>query len=109
LARFWATEWTWAPNSRVGTRIKTLVVGIAFGLYKRRSKIGMTKAAVLPEPVVAEPHISKPCIAIGIALAWMGVGFTNPKLEIPFKIGLERDIVVKVSVRSSLTSGAGAK
>ena len=35
---------------------------------------GILKAAVLPVPVCAEPSISLPAIARGIAWAWIGVG-----------------------------------
>ncbi len=39
-------------------------------------QIGRAKAAVLPVPVWAMPHRSRPSMAGGIACAWIGVGVT---------------------------------
>jgi hypothetical protein len=40
--------------------------------------MGMTKAAVFPEPVLAIPTTSCPSSMSGTALRWMGVGILNP-------------------------------
>jgi hypothetical protein len=39
-----------------------------------RSSSGSMNAAVFPEPVLAEPHTSRPPIASGTTADWMGVG-----------------------------------
>jgi hypothetical protein len=44
----------------------------AFGA--RRCSSGRENAAVLPEPVCAEPRTSRPCRIAGMAAAWMAVG-----------------------------------
>jgi hypothetical protein len=42
------------------------------------SIMGMTNAAVLPDPVRAMPTTSSPCMMRGTALRWMGVGILKP-------------------------------
>lgn len=46
---------------------KTAAKEYLLSLWMRRSRMGKTKAAVLPEPVVALAHTSLPCRAIGMA------------------------------------------
>ena len=69
---------TCAANSRVGSRISER--GIRARARPRSSfvSIGSTNDAVLPVPVCAMPITSRPSMAIGIALAWIGVGSVNP-------------------------------
>ena len=43
-----------------------------------RASIGTPKASVLPEPVLARPHTSRPVRATGIALVWMANGAVKP-------------------------------
>ena len=43
--------------------------------------IGMEKAAVFPEPVLALASISLPSSARGIALSCIGVGLDQPSLQ----------------------------
>ena len=38
--------------------------------------MGSEKPAVLPVPVWAAPMTSRPCSTSGIALAWIGVGYS---------------------------------
>ncbi len=45
---------------------------------RRRSIMGMTKAAVFPEPVLAMPTTSFLSRINGIAFRWIGVGTENP-------------------------------
>ena len=52
-------------------------------VFIRRCRIGRTKAAVLPLPVIAEARISRPASAGGRAAVWIGVGFSKPMSEIP--------------------------
>jgi len=44
----------------------------------RLCSMGMTKAAVLPDPVRAMPTTSWPCSISGIVRRWMGVGSRYP-------------------------------
>ena len=56
-----------------------------FGVLARVSyfcKMGMTKAAVLPDPVLAMPTTSSPCKIRGIVLRCMGVGSLNLQTEV---------------------------
>ena len=70
---------TWSASSRVGAstsartgwRAGDMLV-LACG--SRRWMIGNAKPAVLPVPVCAAPMMSWPCMTIGIALDWIGVG-----------------------------------
>jgi hypothetical protein len=43
--------------------------------------MGMTKASVLPLPVLAMPTTSRPNSPMGTACAWIGVGSVNPSLS----------------------------
>lgn len=70
----------WSANSRVGTRRRAWVF-VLLGLI--RSKVGITKAAVLPVPFFARARISLPVRATGIVSSWMGDGFSKPASKIP--------------------------
>lgn len=48
-----------------------------------RSSMGMTKAAVLPDPVRAMPTTSWRCSMSGIVLRWIGVGNLYPLRLMP--------------------------
>ena len=50
--------------------------GGAPGWAARRCRIGSAKAAVLPVPVWAMPHRSRPASMNGMACDWIGVGVT---------------------------------
>lgn len=52
-------------------------------------RIGITKASVFPEPVLAAPMISRPSIAGGIQWYWIGVG-----LKISEKMVLSAKIMI---------------
>ncbi|MNC58971.1 hypothetical protein D3C75_1087460 [compost metagenome] len=68
----------WVASSRVGDRIRARVVR-GWGATRfsaRRCRIGRAKAAVLPVPVWAMPSRSLPAMTSGMALAWIGVGFS---------------------------------
>mmetsp|Transcript_3506 Transcript_3506/g.9396 ORF Transcript_3506/g.9396 Transcript_3506/m.9396 type:complete len:301 (-) Transcript_3506:1884-2786(-) len=67
-------ECTCTASSRVGVSTNTYVAAICRGLWSSRSKHGSAKAAVLPLPVIADPHTSRPASASGTTAAWMGVG-----------------------------------
>ena len=47
----------------------------------------MANAAVFPVPVCAQPNISFPVKAAGIAFTCIGVGLVYPFYSIAFKIG----------------------
>jgi hypothetical protein len=71
-----STFFTWFASSRVGVR--TSARG-AFGSARpMRSSSGRPKARVLPDPVFALPHRSRPARASGIVSAWMGNGSVMP-------------------------------
>ncbi len=57
--------WIWAASSRVGVRTSARVV--PRGLAITRCRIGSTKAAVFPLPVIAQARTSFPAAAGGIA------------------------------------------
>ena len=57
------------------------------------STIGMTNAAVFPEPVLAIPTTSIPCKIKGIVFRWMGVGREYPFLLMAFNKGILSPIV----------------
>ena len=65
-------------SSRVGAM--TMAIGpspLRISLwFKQCWIIGMENAAVFPEPVSAHPSTSRPEQMIGMACAWMGVGFS---------------------------------
>ena len=48
-----------------------------FGLLMSLAISGIPNAAVLPVPVWADPRMSLPFIACGIASSWIGVGSLN--------------------------------
>ena len=58
-------------NARTGCRAGDMLL-LACG--SNRLMIGSAKPAVLPVPVCAAPITSRPCMTIGIALLWIGVG-----------------------------------
>ena len=49
-----------------------------YGSHESACSIGSTNAAVLPEPVSAEPSTSRPASAGRMQAAWMGVGRRSP-------------------------------
>ena len=63
-----------------------------------RSSMGMTKAAVLPDPVRAMPTTSWRCNMSGIVLRWIGVGNLYPLRLMPRTTS-------KLSPRESAWSG----
>ena len=75
----------WATSSRVGATMRARGPCAArAGLFcRRRVKIVIRKAAVLPVPVCAWPATSLPARAIGRVLAWIGVAKTNPASAMP--------------------------
>ena len=48
-----------------------------------RASIGTPNASVLPEPVRARPHTSRPSIATGMAAVWIMNGWANPAAARP--------------------------
>ena len=78
-ARLRTTSPTWAASSRVGTRISARTRrGVWVAPACNCCSRGRAKAAVLPEPVWAEPTTSAPRKMAGMAASWMGVGATKP-------------------------------
>lgn len=77
--------------------------------------MGIINAAVLPDPVTADPRTSKPCSAIGMALRWMGVGLVKFIAWIARKSGrdklrFKKEVVVSDLDLSSPSMGwSGAK
>src|SRR2546429_262616 len=63
-------------SSRVGTR--TRAVGLPGSAGGVRSSSGSPNASVLPEPVFALPHTSRPARASGIVSDWIGKGWVMP-------------------------------
>lgn len=76
---------TCIASSLVGTRTSTRVTDFCFGLKRRRSRMGNMNAAVLPVPVAAQAHKSRPANANGMHAAWIGVGFVNPHAPTAWK------------------------
>src|ERR1035437_509658 len=101
---------TCTHSSRVGVRINARV---RFGPPSRRSMIGITKAAVLPVPVIANPMMSRPLSASGTACAWIGVGRWYPASDRALSIGAVRPrsanvtSMVAASAAASSPPGAG--
>jgi hypothetical protein len=58
--------------------------------------MGSTNAAVLPVPVGAQPMMSLPAIAGGIAFLWISVGVAYPELETLCRIASDKPIVEKL-------------
>jgi hypothetical protein len=59
------------------------------GMAARRCRIGSAKAAVLPVPVCAMPHKSRPLRTGGIAWHWIGVGSKYPAAVRALRMGAE--------------------
>lgn len=53
--------------------------------------MGRRKAAVLPEPVTAEPTTSFPNKATGMVFLWIGVGLVKERVDRPLRIGRESE------------------
>ncbi len=70
------TSATWIASSRVGTI--TRARGRFGEPCSSRSISGSPKASVLPEPVLALPHTSRPAMASGMVSSWMGKGCSMP-------------------------------
>ena len=80
-----STSATCTASSRVGT--STRPSGLrGSALSVMRASIGTPKASVLPEPVLARPHTSRPCIASGTASVWIANGWANPQAASPMSI-----------------------
>lgn len=81
-----------SASSRVGANTTPKGPKWAFDMSSFKSlmkeSIGITKDAVLPDPVSATPIKSRPEMAIGIACRWIGVGLEYPMSDITFKIDL---------------------
>jgi hypothetical protein len=58
--------------------------------------MGSTNAAVLPVPVGAQPMMSLPAIAGGIAFLWISVGVVYPDVETLRCIASDKPIVEKL-------------
>ena len=68
LPKAWMVSPTCAASSRVGTRIRLRTTrGVSMGASANCWSSGKIKAAVLPEPVLAEPSTSAPCKIAGMA------------------------------------------
>mmetsp|Transcript_4028 Transcript_4028/g.12915 ORF Transcript_4028/g.12915 Transcript_4028/m.12915 type:complete len:246 (+) Transcript_4028:310-1047(+) len=63
------------PSSPTRSRMRA-------GSPRMYSTMGMTNAAVLPEPVSAMPMMSRLRCPIGMACIWIGVGFSYPASRI---------------------------
>ena len=68
-ARLTVMECTWAASSRAGVRISAYVAATRRGRWSSLSRMGSAKAAVLPDPVTAEPQMSRPSRASGMTAA----------------------------------------
>ncbi len=66
---------TCRASSRVGSRIRLRGIRARERAPERMSSIGRVKPAVLPVPVCAQPSTSRPISTVGIACAWIGVGW----------------------------------
>lgn len=62
----------WRASSRVGERMRARAPEAREAFS--RSKRGMRKAAVLPEPVLAIATTSRPSSSSGTVFLWIGVG-----------------------------------
>ena len=77
-----STSATCSASSRVGTSTSPSgALGSATSVM--RASIGTPKASVLPEPVWARPHTSRPCSATGIASVWIANGCAKPAAASP--------------------------
>ncbi len=80
-----STSATCTASSRVGTSTRPSGLrGSATSVM--RASIGTPKASVLPEPVLARPHTSRPCMATGTASVWIANGWANPHAARPVSI-----------------------
>ncbi len=70
---------TCTANSLVGTRISAR--GMCLEPLRKACTIGKAYAAVLPEPVSADPRMSRPSIIDGIAFTCISVGSVNPSVS----------------------------
>ena len=80
-------------NYLVGVTISARMYPTA-AAWKYLCIIGSTKAAVLPEPVIELATTSLPDKMTGMAIIWIGVGFTYPTSLTAFSKG-------RISLRSS--------
>jgi len=62
------------------------------GRERIRSRTGIPKAKVFPEPVLALPMRSWPCIIRGIARDWIAVGAMKPRDLRAWRVEFERAI-----------------
>ena len=76
--------------------------------FPRCWRIGRAKAAVLPVPVWAEPMISFPERATGMAWAWMGVGSLYPRSTTAWRTEEESPKEAKSIEDASLPRWGGA-
>ena len=74
MANTWSSEATWAASSRVGVSTSTRGCLGREALPVKRATAPIPKASVLPEPVGAFPHTSRPARASGMVMHWMGNG-----------------------------------
>ena len=85
----------------------------------RRASIGTPNASVLPEPVLARPHTSRPVRATGMALVWIANGAVNPAAARPMSTSVgtprstkpsecsRRDRCVSVGASTGVRAGFG--
>jgi hypothetical protein len=73
---------------------------------RSRSSSGRVNAAVLPDPVTAEPTTSRPRRASGMQAAWMGVGVVYPRVEQALRSGRERPRFANVLAEKVVVAGA---
>ena len=96
---------TCIASSRVGTRISTRTgwragEKLVFAWARIRSRMGSTKAAVLPVPVWAAARTSRPSRTRGIAADWTGVGVSYPSSATMRTRSADRPSESKVKRRS---------
>ena len=96
----------WMASSREGDMISARVPTLTLWPL-RRSIMGMTKAAVFPDPVRAMPTTSFRLRSRGIVLRWMGVGTLKPFFAMAFRVVLIRPVSSWSAVvgRESVCSG----
>mmetsp|Transcript_161 Transcript_161/g.333 ORF Transcript_161/g.333 Transcript_161/m.333 type:complete len:254 (-) Transcript_161:739-1500(-) len=86
-----------AASSRVGVSTSTRVAGTRRSACSKRSSTGRRKAAVLPLPVCALPHTSRPLSTAGTQRACTSVGAPQPSSMQAFTSARDRCRSVKVS------------
>ena len=79
-----------------------IIKAVIFSFLDNISIIGIQKAAVLPVPVCAEPRISNPFRATGIAFCCIGVGMEKSILSNALLKFLERPKLSKLFINFSL-------